>query len=112
VNDNPPEWQGLDTSGGYPASVSDRTFVGEHVVTVMATDIDGTSPNNLVTYSFADSNVCPDCAFFSLNTESGDITSAYDDFDREKQFQYVITVFAEDGSESSIIPGGPNRGME
>lgn len=48
VNDNLPMWQGLDDNGYYPAAVSDRTTQGEFVVRVMATDIDGTSPNNEV----------------------------------------------------------------
>ncbi|ELT90860.1 hypothetical protein CAPTEDRAFT_212143, partial [Capitella teleta] len=73
VNDNPPKWQGRNNNGFYPASVSDQTQPGEHVVTVMATDIDGTSPNNRVSYGFVDA--CTDCELFNLDPNTGDITA-------------------------------------
>ena len=45
VNDNIPQFVGLDTNGKYPAAVSDTTKVNDHVLTVKAIDLDGTSPN-------------------------------------------------------------------
>ena len=48
VNDNIPQWVGLDTNGKYPAAVSDTTKVHNHVLTVKAIDLDGTSPNRNV----------------------------------------------------------------
>ncbi|ELU14775.1 hypothetical protein CAPTEDRAFT_226653 [Capitella teleta] len=107
VNDNPPEWQGRDNNGFYPASVSDQTQPGEHVVTVMATDIDGTSPNNRVSYGFVDT--CTDCELFNLDSNTGDITAKEGGFDREDKEQYYLRVYAEDGAQSSNNPPGPNR---
>ena len=48
TNKNSPEFLGLDSQGKYPAAVSDTTKTGDYIVTVVAIDEDGTSPNNKV----------------------------------------------------------------
>ena len=48
TNNKDPEFVGLDSQGKYPAAVSDTTKKGDYIVTVVAIDEDGTSPNNKV----------------------------------------------------------------
>jgi len=48
TNKRDPEFVGLDSQGKYPAAVSDTTKAGDYIVTVVAIDEDGTSPNNRV----------------------------------------------------------------
>ena len=60
-----------------------------------------------VTYEFSES--CSGCDKFNLNENTGEVTAA-STFDREEASQYILTVIAKDGAESSIAPGGPNTG--
>ena len=48
VNNNVPEFVGVDNSGLYIAAVSAETRLGDEVIFISAIDLDGTSPNNLV----------------------------------------------------------------
>ena len=47
-NDNSPSFEGLDSFGRFPASVTEDTNVGTSIVKVTAVDLDGTWPNNQV----------------------------------------------------------------
>ena len=48
VNNEIPEFQGLSRTGVYPAAVSDQTKTDDVVLTVIAIDLDGEAPNNVV----------------------------------------------------------------
>ncbi len=58
---------------------------------------------------------CPgntgDCTNFAIDENSGHITAAAT-FPPGSQRLYDLTVLAEDGAESALEPGGPNRGKE
>lgn len=51
VNDNIPQFEGLDLAGRYPAAVTIETEIGDEVVKVSAIDRDATHPNNQVLIS-------------------------------------------------------------
>ena len=48
VNDKVPQFEGLDPQGRYSSAVSDQTIAGSYVLNVVAFDLDGTEPNNVV----------------------------------------------------------------
>ena len=105
-NDNSPTFEGLNSNGEYPAAVTEETTVGEYVFSVIAIDLDGTSPNNLVKYYFP--AVCGDCHAFSLDNDTGKISAAQT-FDRSQQDLYRLSVVAYDGAEG-VFPPAPNEG--
>ncbi len=50
-NDQIPQFVGRDTDGKYATAVSETTVPGDFVIKVTAIDLDGTSPNNLVSHN-------------------------------------------------------------
>ena len=107
VNDNVPSFQGVNLNGNYETAVTEETEIGDFVIKVVAFDLDGTSPNNLVKYYFP--SYCEDCAAFNINNDTGRITAAQT-FTRSEQDEYRVLVTGYDGADSSFNPPGPNEG--
>ena len=80
---------------------------GTIVMQVSAVDNDGTYPNNRVSYYISDRNPPTIKEKFDINPDTGVITTKQE-FDREEQAVYALTINAEDGAPSSLIPNSPN----
>ena len=106
LNDNSPTFEGLNSNGEYPAAVTEETEAGDYVFSVIAIDLDGTSPNNQVKYYFPAE--CGDCHAFSLDNDTGKINAAQT-FDRSQQDLYRLSVVAYDGAPG-VFPPDPNEG--
>uniref|UniRef100_A0A4Y0BL26 Cadherin n=1 Tax=Anopheles funestus TaxID=62324 RepID=A0A4Y0BL26_ANOFN len=99
-NDNTPEFIG-ETKG----TILEREPPGTFVMQVHARDRDGTAPNNVVSYRLRSS----DEQFFQIDSEKGIITTR-EEFDRQTNDAYIVTVIAEDSSPSAIFNNGqPNK---
>ena len=82
---------------------------GTIVMQVSAIDNDGTYPNNRITYSISPNNPREILDKFSINPDTGVIRTKQE-FDREEQAVYAVTIDAEDGAPSSLlINGQPNK---
>ncbi|XP_049297443.1 DE-cadherin-like [Anopheles funestus] len=98
-NDNTPEFIG-ETKG----TVLEHQLPGTFVMQVHARDRDGTAPNNVVSYRLRSS----DEQFFQIDSEKGIITTR-EEFDRQTNDAYIVTVIAEDSSPSALFNNGePN----
>jgi hypothetical protein len=106
LNDNAPTFEGLNSNGQYPAAVTEETKIDEEVFSVVAIDLDGTSPNNVVRYRFP--SWCDDCSAFKIDEISGLIRAAQT-FNRGVEPSYSLDVEAYDGAPG-IIPPEPNTG--
>uniref|UniRef100_A0A182R9B0 Cadherin n=1 Tax=Anopheles funestus TaxID=62324 RepID=A0A182R9B0_ANOFN len=99
-NDNTPEFIG-ETKG----TVLEHQLPGTFVMQVHARDRDGTAPNNVVSYRLRSS----DEQFFQIDSEKGIITTR-EEFDRQTNDAYIVTVIAEDSSPSALFNNGqPNK---
>lgn len=102
VNDNIPYFTEVTTG-----SISENELVGTPVMQVRAFDMDGTAPNNEVSYELADNT-----EYFTINSRTGNIT-ALKTFDREERDIYNVKVIATDNSPSSLyFNNEPNRGQQ
>ena len=88
-------------------TVLEHEPAGTVVMQVSAVDNDGTYPNNRVTYYISDRNPASIRDKFYINPDTGVITTKQE-FDREEQSVYALTINAEDGAPSSLIPNSPN----
>ncbi|KAL6461326.1 hypothetical protein MHYP_G00294700 [Metynnis hypsauchen] len=94
VNDNWPVF-----SETYTGSIRERSRQGAAVLTVKATDADDpTSPNGNVAYKLLNGS-----QYFSINSNTGEITVQDNKLDRETQSQYKLIVHA---SDLPGLPGG------
>ena len=98
VNDNSPVFQ-PDPTTTYSFSVEENVPTGTVVNSVSASDAD-TGTNAIVTYVVV-SYITGDNTHFSLNTATGEITTA-GNLDRETQDTYVFIVRALDGGSSTL----------
>ena len=80
---------------------------GTVVMQVSAVDNDGTYPNNRVSYYISDRNTDSIKEKFAINPDTGVITTKQE-FDREEQAVYALTINAEDGAPSSLLPNTAN----
>ncbi len=81
---------------------------GTIVMQVSAVDNDGTYPNNKVSYSISTRNPPSIRNKFSIDPDTGVITTN-EEFDREEQAVYALTIDASDGGPSSLLQNGsPN----
>lgn len=104
VNDNIPSFIEVASDDGTSGSVSENEPPNTPVMQVQATDKDGTSPNNKVTYELADHTDS-----FTIDSNTGEIRTIIE-FDREKTEFYTIKVKAKDGAPSALLKNGqPNE---
>ena len=80
---------------------------GTVVMQVSAVDNDGTYPNNRVSYYISDRNTDSIKEKFAINPDTGVITTKQE-FDREEQAVYALTINAEYGAPSSLLPNTAN----
>ena len=81
---------------------------GTIVMQVSAIDNDGTFPNNEVKYRISDRNKASVKNKFAIDKNTGVITTK-EEFDREEQSVYALTIDAYDGAPSSLLQNGlPN----
>ncbi|KAK7080227.1 hypothetical protein SK128_015764 [Halocaridina rubra] len=95
INDFPPIFSGEVS----PASVPEATPPGSEIASVLATDADGTKPNNLVEYEIVGQGNAID--FFEINKVSGVITLK-EDLQTELDSNFELHVVAHDGGEPSL----------
>lgn len=105
VNDKVPKFEGKNDRTRFETAVSDQTQEGDVVFNVVAFDLDGTSPNNEVRYSWGPN--CAQCANFSIDAVYG-VIRANHAYDRQIEEGYVLTVQATDQAESFNNPGFNN----
>lgn len=110
VNDKRPIFQGFKEIGKYKAAVSDKTVKNDLVITVIAIDLDTTSPNNKVRYRWG-AECELDCKAFILETDTGNIR-ANGTFNRKSQPEYLLTVEAYDGANSDLPNSGNGPNMD
>ena len=101
VNDNYPRF--VDSVGAtvtqYTTDILESIGDSATVTTVNATDNDGTSPNNDVTFSI-DSGVGSN--IFSINGTTGVITAVGHTIDYEVKTSYTLIIKAADGGTTSL----------
>ncbi|XP_052895717.1 DE-cadherin-like [Anopheles moucheti] len=98
-NDNGPVFVGEATG-----AIEEHKLPGTFVMRVHAQDVDGTAPNNIVSYRLADA----DKEYFQIGSQTGVITSMVK-FDRKIKDAYTVTVTAKDMSPSVLLNNGkPN----
>jgi len=84
VNDNPPKFSGLFSTG-----IPENAPIGQSVIRITCTDQD-IQPNNIITYSINSNE-------FEIGRSSGEITVKHH-LDRELKDSYTLRVYANDGS--------------
>jgi hypothetical protein len=93
---------------GESGNVLEHEQPGTIVMQVSAIDNDGTYPNNKVSYSISSRNKPSVRNKFSIDSDTGVVTTN-EEFDREEQVIYALTIDANDGSPSSLLQNGqPN----
>lgn len=90
TNDNPPVF----SVPVPPLSIPEASPPGSIIATVMATDADGTKPNNVVEYEIIGYDNAPD--YFDVNKESGVITVKAD-LQAETDSDFELQIVAHDG---------------
>ena len=89
-------------------TVLEHEPAGTIVMQVSAVDNDGTFPNNQVKYSISRRNPRDVISMFSIDPDTGVITSNAE-FDREERAVYALIVDAKDGNASALLQNGqPN----
>jgi hypothetical protein len=88
-NDTPPSWP----SKMKALSVSENAPVGQQIATLTATDEDS---KGTITYSIVDGND----GKFELDSVNG-VLKIIDTLDRESEEEWILTVRADDGVQSS-----------
>ncbi|XP_060554976.1 protocadherin Fat 4-like isoform X1 [Ruditapes philippinarum] len=94
INDNAPVFE----KSNYKEVVSDSSPIGFILVTVKATDSDGTAPNNEVIYTFADDNTHDE---FTIDSSTG-VLSLAKHLKETSTSSYELMVIATDGG---VNPG-------
>lgn len=89
TNDNVPEFTTLI----YEETIKEEIKAGEKVVQVSATDLDSSKIQDPLAYSIDNTGQ----RYFSINSETGQITTANEKLDREKDPIVSFYVFAYDG---------------
>ncbi|CAH1779064.1 unnamed protein product [Owenia fusiformis] len=105
VNNKIPKFQGRDNNGRYTGSIPITAGVNYEVMRAVATDEDGTLPNNRVYYYLLQQG---DYTDFAINEDSGVVTSLRT-FNTTK-LSFALKIGARDGANSAL-PGvtGPNE---
>ncbi|ESO07199.1 hypothetical protein HELRODRAFT_170509 [Helobdella robusta] len=112
VNNQAPRFLGMDSNGGYPASVTQYSKNGDFVAFVTAIDSDKDWPNNKITYSLMNT---ADSSLFSIDSLTGEIkvnsfqTGGQPIFNPDIKKVYTLTVIATDGAPSTINGPLPNN---
>ncbi|TRY62862.1 hypothetical protein TCAL_07709 [Tigriopus californicus] len=88
--------------------VLENDAAGTIAMQVSAVDNDGTYPNNAVTYHISPRNPPDIRDKFSIDPKTGIVTTNQE-FDREEQSVYALTIDAQDGASSALLQNGqPN----
>ena len=96
INDNSPFF----VQKHYLANVTENATVGQHVITLIAIDVDDPydGTNARLTYNIEDNQVNDDGdLIFAIGSDTGVITTGVCCLDRELHSQYKIKVIASDG---------------
>ena len=89
-------------------TVLEHEPAGTIVMQVSAVDADGTFPNNQVKYSISRRNPRDVINMFSIDPDTGVITTN-SEFDREERAVYALIIDAKDGNASALLQNGqPN----
>lgn len=91
VNDNAPIFANVINSYNISENISSGNFLR-----VLASDADGTSPNNLISYSFANG-----FEVFAINSSTGDI-SVIGQLDYEQTQRYMLEIIASDNGSPQM----------
>ena len=94
-NDNNPEFK----QDYYNATVEEGASVTIFVAKVEANDIDSDGPNSDIEYSIIDGN---DPVYFEIDKNTGIVTVANDNIDRETTPNFTLTILAKDNGTPSL----------
>ncbi|XP_069188061.1 cadherin-99C isoform X1 [Procambarus clarkii] len=95
ANDNPPVF----TMPLRPITIPEASPPGTLVATIMASDADGTKPNNVVEYELVGYNSAPD--YFTIENDTGIITIKAD-LQAEQDSDFELEIVARDGGEPQL----------
>ncbi|KAK8748529.1 hypothetical protein OTU49_015837 [Cherax quadricarinatus] len=95
VNDNPPVF----TMPLRPITIPEASPPGTLVATLLASDADGTKPNNVVEYELVGYKNAPD--YFNIENDTGIITIKTD-LQAEQDSDFELQIVARDGGEPQL----------
>ncbi|XP_042232357.1 cadherin-99C-like [Homarus americanus] len=95
TNDNPPVF----SMSVRPITIPEASPPGTFMATVIATDADGTGPNNKVEYELVGYNNAPD--YFAIDKESGIIT-VKTNLQAEQDSDFELEIVARDGGKPQL----------